>query len=69
MHTCCCILFTVLIGFDPNAKWFENLFENAFGKSNWKMKRNFYSFSFSSFLFGLLAHPLSKARTPPLHLS
>jgi hypothetical protein len=26
-------LFTVLIGFDPNAKWFENLFENAFGKN------------------------------------
>jgi hypothetical protein len=33
-----------LIGFDPNAKWFENLFENAIGKSNWKMKRNFFAF-------------------------
>jgi hypothetical protein len=34
-------LFYVMIGFDPNAKWFEILFENAFGKSNWKNEKEF----------------------------
>jgi hypothetical protein len=53
-----------MIGFDPNAKWFKNPFENVFGKSNWKMKRKFYSFSFTSFLFGMLAHFLPQARPP-----
>jgi hypothetical protein len=53
-------LFYVMIGFDPNAKWFEILLKMHLENQIGKMKRNFYSFSFSFFLFGLLA------RFPPL---
>jgi hypothetical protein len=42
MHSCCCILFIGMTGFDPNAKRIQKSFENEFGKSIWKKKRNHF---------------------------
>jgi hypothetical protein len=50
MHSCCCILFIGMTGFDPNAKRIQKSFENEFGKPIWKKeKESFPSPSLSSF--------------------
>ena len=38
-HTCCCILFIVMNGVDPNSKVIWNVFENGFEIKEKKEKK------------------------------